>query len=79
LFAGASVIAVLAISAPASAQDNQAVQEQIKALQAQINSLQRQVEQAQSAAASQKSGGDDLDLKVKWKGAPGFSSSDGKF
>jgi len=80
LLAGASVIAVLAVSAPASAQDNAAIQAQIKALQDQINTLQRQVQQAQTAAASApKSGSGDLDLKVKWKGAPEFSSLDGKF
>lgn len=80
LLAGASVIAVLSVSAPAMAQDNAAIQAQIKALQDQINTLQRQVQQAQTAAASaSKSGGNDLDLKVKWKGAPEFSSSDGRF
>jgi phosphate-selective porin OprO/OprP len=80
LLSGASVIAVLALSAPAEAQDNAAIQAQIQALQSQINSLQKQVGQAQAAAASaQKSNSGDLDLKVKWKGAPEFSSSDGKF
>ena len=80
LLSGASVIAVLALSAPAEAQDNAAIQAQIQALQSQINSLQKQVGQAQAAAASaQKSNSGDLDLTVKWKGAPEFSSSDGKF
>ncbi|HWM30903.1 MAG TPA: hypothetical protein VNO69_04290, partial [Methyloceanibacter sp.] len=80
LLSGVSVIAVLALSAPAEAQDNAAIQAQIQALQSQINSLQKQVGQAQAAAASaQKSSSDGLDLKVKWKGAPEFSSSDGKF
>jgi phosphate-selective porin OprO/OprP len=80
LLSGASVIAVLAMCDQAKAQDNQAIQAQIQALQSQINGLQRQVEQAQAAAASaQKSSSDDLDLKVKWKGAPEFSSSDGRF
>ena len=74
--AGTSALAVLAMGTPVDAQDNQAVQAQIKALQSQINSLQRQVEQANvAAAAAQKSSGDDLDLKVKWRGAPEFSSA----
>ncbi len=78
--AGASALAVLAMGTPVDAQDNQAIQAQIKALQTQINSLQRQVEQANvAAAAAQKSSGDDLDLKVKWRGAPEFSSADGNF
>ena len=78
--AGVSALAVLAMGTPVDAQDNQAIQAQIKALQSQINSLQRQVEQANvAAAAAQKSSGDDLDLKVKWRGAPEFSSADGNF
>ncbi len=78
--AGVSAIAILVLGTPVDAQDNQAIQAQIKALQSQINSLQRQVEQANvAAAAAQKSSGDDLDLKVKWRGAPEFSSADGKF
>lgn len=78
--AGANALAVLAMGTQADAQDNQAIQAQIRALQSQINSLQRQVEQANAtAAAAQKNSGDDLDLKVKWRGAPEFSSADGKF
>ncbi len=80
LLGGASVIAVLALSAPANAQDNAEIQAQIRALQAQINALQKQVEQANAVAASAgKGGGDGLDLKVRWRGAPEFSSADGKF
>ncbi|HEX5105850.1 MAG TPA: porin, partial [Pirellulaceae bacterium] len=49
-------------------------------MQSQINSLQKQVEQANAAAASaKKASSDDLDLKVKWRGAPEFSSADGNF
>ena len=72
----------------AKAQDMQSLQSQISSMQAAIKDLQRQVASAQAQAASAKAaaassggggGGDDLDLKVKWKGAPEFSSSDGKF
>ena len=66
---------------------------EMRAMQEQMRVLQRRVEEAraaaaaaewaasQSVAASKSSGGasDDLDLKVKWKGAPEFSSKDGKF
>ncbi|MGH6793051.1 MAG: OprO/OprP family phosphate-selective porin [Methyloceanibacter sp.] len=57
----------------------------MRAMQAQMQELQRQVAEAKAAAAAAKSaaasggGGDDLDLKVKWKGAPELSSKDGKF
>lgn len=34
---------------------------------------------AEERAASAKGSGDDIDLKVKWKGAPELSSKDGKF
>ena len=75
-------------STQAKAQDMQSLQSQISSMQAAIKDLQRQVASAQAQAASAKAaaassggggGGDDLDLKVKWKGAPEFSSSDGKF
>lgn len=80
LLAGASGIAILALSTSAEAQDNAAIQAQIQALQSQINSLQKQVGQAQAAAAAaQKSKSDELDLKIRWRGAPEFSSGDGKF
>ena len=69
----------------ASAQDLKAIQSQIDSLQATVKALQKQVEDAkaqaaaaQTAAATPKNDGD-LDLKVKWKGAPEFSSADGKF
>ena len=35
--------------------------------------------QAAAANAAAANSGSDLDLKVKWKGAPEFSSADGKF
>ncbi len=63
----------------------------MKAMQQQMQVLQRRVEEARSAAAAAEwaasqsvaknkdTGSDELDLKVKWKGAPEFSSKDGKF
>ena len=82
LLAGA--IGILAAGVPdAKAQDLKEVQAQIQALQATVKALQKQVEdaKAQSAAAqtaAANASGSDLDLKVKWKGAPEFSSADGK-
>jgi phosphate-selective porin OprO and OprP len=66
-----------------NAQELQAIQAQIEQMQATIKALQKQVQDAQAQAASAQaaasSGGmSDLDLKVKWKGAPEFSSADGK-
>ena len=52
--AGTSALAVLAMGTPVDAQDNQAIQAQIKALQSQINSLQRQVEQANRCGAKKQ-------------------------
>src|SRR4029453_1899932 len=86
LLASAGVIGLLATGAPeAKAQDMQQIQAQIDQMQATIKALQKQVEQAQAQAAAAKSaaansGGPlDIDLKVKWKGAPELSSKDGKF
>ena len=86
LLAGAGVIGILmAAGIPeAKAQDLRAIQAQIDAMQATIKPLQKQVQdaKAQSAAAQTAAAnaeGSDLDLKVKWKGAPELSSSDGKF
>ncbi len=85
LLAGASVIGLLAIGAPeAKAQDMQQIQTQIDQMQATIKALQRQVEDAKAQAAAAQTTADsakgsDLDLKVKWKGAPELSSGDGKF
>ena len=81
LLAGASVVGLLATGAPAAnAQDVQQLEAQMRAMQAQMKELQRQVQEAKSAAASAQGGSsENLDLKVKWKGAPELSSSDGKF
>jgi len=85
LLASASVIGILAHAAPeARAQDLKSIQSQIDALQATIKDLQRQVQDAKAQAAAAQtaaasSSGSDLDLKVKWKGAPELSSKNGKF
>jgi phosphate-selective porin OprO/OprP len=82
LLIGSSTIALLAVAGggEAKAQNVQALEAQMKAMQAQMQELQRQVAEAKAAAASANGGsGDNLDLKVKWKGAPELSSSDGKF
>jgi phosphate-selective porin OprO/OprP len=85
LLAGAGVIGLLVASVPeAKAQDLKAIQAQIDAMQATIKALEKQVQDAQAQASAAKSaaaeaGKSDLDLKVKWKGAPEFSSGDGKF
>jgi phosphate-selective porin OprO/OprP len=84
LLAGAGVIGILAMSGTsAKAQNMQEIEATMKAMQAQIAELQRQVQEAKAAASSAQSaaanaGGGDLDLKVKWKGAPEFTSGDGK-
>src|SRR5262245_3608276 len=95
LLAGASVIGLLAATAPEAkaqqAQDLQQIQAQIqemqaanREMQATIQALQKQVADAKAQAAAANAtastaGKSDLDLKVKWKGAPELSSSDGKF
>ena len=85
LLAGAGAIGLLAVGVPeAKAQNMQEIQAQINQMQATIKALQKQVEDAKSQAASAQTTADsakgsDLDLKVKWKGAPQLSSADGKF
>ncbi|HET9534866.1 MAG TPA: porin, partial [Mesorhizobium sp.] len=87
LLAGAGVIGIFAAAPEAKAQqaqDLQQIQTQIQEMQATIQALQKQVADAkvQAAAANAtaaNAGGGDLDLKIKWKGAPELSSSDGKF
>ena len=58
---------------------------QIDRMQATINALQKQVQDAKAqasaanaTAADAAAKGSDIDLKVAWKGAPQFSSGDGK-
>ena len=85
LLAGASAIGLLAFGLPeAKAQNMQEIQAQINQMQATIKALQKQVEDAKAQATSAQTTADsakgsDLDLKVKWKGAPQLSSADGKF
>jgi phosphate-selective porin OprO and OprP len=69
---GSSTIVLLAVAGggEAKAQDVQQLEAQMKAMQAQMRDLQRQVAEAKAAAASAKGSGDNLDLNVKWKGAP---------
>ena len=84
LLAGASAIGLLALGLPeAKAQNMQEIQAQINQMQATIKALQKQVQDAKAQAASAQTTADsakgsDLDLKVKWKGAPQLSSADGK-
>ena len=87
LLAGAGAIGILAVGAPeAKATDVQQLEAALQAVQEQVKQLQREVASAKAAAASAQSaaakaggGGEDQDLKIKWRGAPEFSSSDGKF
>ena len=87
LLASAGVIGIFAAAPEAKAQqaqDLQQIQAQIQEMQATIQALQKQVQDAKAQAsaanaAAANAGGGDLDLKVKWKGAPELSSSDGKF
>src|SRR4029079_3715332 len=86
LLAGASVIGLLTIGSPGDkAQDMQQIQAQIDQMQATIKALQKQVQDAKAqasaanaTAADAASKSSDIDLKVAWKGAPQFSSADGK-
>ena len=84
LLAGVSAFGILGTGATtAKAANMEQLQAQMRTMQAQMKELQRQVNQAKAEAASAKAsadaGGSDLDLKVKWKGAPQLSSGDGKF
>ncbi len=78
LLAGAGVIGLLAAGGMSVAKAAT-----LEELEAAIILLQQQVKEAKAAAAAAQAaaanaGGSDLDLKVKWKGAPELSSSDGK-
>lgn len=80
LLAGVSAFGILGAGAtPAKAASVEELQAQMQAMQAQMKELQRQVEQAKAAASSSGGGGGMPDLKVKWKGAPELSSTDGAF
>ena len=81
LLASAGVIGIFAAAPEAKAQqaqDLQQIQAQIQEMQATIQALQKQVQDAKAQAsaanaAAANAGGGDLDLKVKWKGAPELS------
>ena len=84
MLAGASLIGILTIGLPeAKAQSLQEIQAQIDSMQATIKALQKQVQDAKAQASAaqtttESAKGSDIDLKVAWKGAPHFSSADGK-
>ena len=85
LLAGAGVVGLLiGGGSEAQAQNLQEIQTQIQQMQATIKALEKQVQDAKAQAAAAQTaasegGKSDLDLKVKWRGAPELSSSDGKF
>ncbi|MGD9502358.1 MAG: porin, partial [Methyloceanibacter sp.] len=83
LLAGVSILGLFAAAPEAKAQDMQQIQAQIDQMQATIKALQQQVADAKAQAAAANAaaanaGGSDLDLKIKWKGAPQLTSADGK-
>src|SRR5512134_3256600 len=84
LLAGAGLFGLLALWAPeARAQNMQEIQAQIDQMRATIQALEKQVQDAQAQAAqattaAANAGVSDLDLKVKWRGAPELSSADEK-
>src|SRR5262245_32640742 len=68
----------------ASAEDGESIRSEIEALRSEVKALRKQVQDAQAQAtaaetAAASAGKSDIDLKVKWKGAPELSSADGKF
>lgn len=91
----AGVAGGLVLAGNAMAQGSASVEQleaEMKAMQEQMRTLQRRVDEAKSQAeaaewaaeqsvarSKDKGSGDDLDLKVKWKGAPELSSKDGRF
>lgn len=87
LLAGASAVGIMVGGTSAARADNiQELEAQMRVMAAQMKAMQRQVEEAKGAAAAAQAAvktsggsGGDLDLKVKWKGAPELSSKDGKF
>ncbi len=80
LLAGVSACSILGVGTTAAkAASVEELQAQMQAMQAQMKELQREVSEAKAQSASASAGGSDLDLKVKWKGAPQLSSTDGKF
>ena len=78
---GACTLGILSAgAASANAATVEQLEAQMQAMQAQMRAMQQQINQAKSdAAAAKGSNGENIDLKVKWKGAPQLSSADGKF
>jgi phosphate-selective porin OprO/OprP len=82
---GAGLIGSWVIGSPAAnAQSLQEIQSEMEQMRAEIKTLRKQVQDAHAQAAAAETAAaaadkGDLDLKVKWKGAPELSSSDGKF
>jgi phosphate-selective porin OprO/OprP len=81
MLVGASALGILSSgAASANAATVEQLEAQMQAMQAQLRAMQQQVNQAKAdAAAAKGSNGENIDLNVKWKGAPELSSSDGKF
>src|SRR5262245_19447614 len=84
LFCGVCAIGLLTgYVSQAKAEDDPSIRSEIEALRAEVKELRKQVQDARAQAAAAETtaanaAGSDLDLKVKWKGSPEFSSGDGK-
>jgi len=87
---GGVFAALTAACAPAMGQSVDKLEAELRQMQEQMRVLQGRVDEAKEAAAAaqwaaesksakSEKKGDDIDLKVKWKGAPELSSRDGKF
>src|SRR5262245_23963383 len=84
LFFAMCAVGFLTVQASqAKAEDDASIRNEIEALRAEVKDLRKEVQdaKAQSAAAQTAAAnatGSDLDLKVKWRGAPELTSGDGK-
>ena len=84
LLSGVCAIGSLTAEASQAKAEDASIRSEIEALRAEVKALRKQVQDAQAQAsaaetAAASAGKSDLDLKVKWKGAPELSSADGKF
>jgi phosphate-selective porin OprO/OprP len=84
LLSGVCAIGLLTAEASQAKAEDASIRSEIEALRAEVKALRKQVQDAQAQAsaaetAAASAGKSDLDLKVKWKGAPEVSSADGKF